>query len=243
MTKVISALYGDFAQAQRAVDALASAGFDRDVISMVAHDASRAHDHNGDTVVANEDDVKSGEGATFGVVAGALIGLGALLIPGIGPVIAGGPLIAALIGGGIGAVAGGITGGVTASLVKIGVDEETADYYAEGIKRGGTLVTVSADDAMAQRAADTLDEYNPVDRDERETEWRAAGWTRFGDAMTGGMVAPVAAVNTAGMPMVQPMVPVIDHVGMTDGDASMSERASGRRVNVHTYMPETPVKE
>jgi hypothetical protein len=118
----------------------------------------------------------------LGGLAGVLVGLGALAIPGIGPVIAAGPLAAALTGlagAGAGAVAGGVTGGLIGALVDMGVPQETAQYYAEGIRRGGTLVTVRSDDTFTDRVVDILNRHDPVDINERATHWRQAGWTEF----------------------------------------------------------------
>ena len=135
MTKTIVALYDEFANARQAVEALVDAGFERDDISMVASDAS------GEYAEYVNEDVTAEEGAGFGAVVGALVGLGVALIPGIGPVLAAGPLAAALMAG-IGAAAGAVTGGIVAALVDFGVPEDHAQYYAEGVRRGGTLVTV-----------------------------------------------------------------------------------------------------
>jgi hypothetical protein len=94
---------------------------------------------------------KSGEmaasGAGTGVVLGGIIGAGAaLLIPGIGPVVSGGLLASALAGAATGAVAGGVAGGVSGALVGLGIPEHEAKYYDEQFKKGGTLMTVRAED-------------------------------------------------------------------------------------------------
>jgi hypothetical protein len=181
MTKTIVALYDDFDTAQNAVQDLVDGGFLRENISVVANDVSGVYrdryvDHTLD--VDDEDDVSAGEGAGFGAVVGALVGLGVALIPGIGPVLAAGPLAAALMAG-VGAVAGAATGGVVAGLVDFGVPEEEAEVYAEGIRRGGTLVSVTADDDYAARVQDILNRHNPADMDERSTTWREGGWSDF----------------------------------------------------------------
>ncbi len=176
MSKTVIALYDEMATARRAVEALVDAGFDRSSVSLVANDVSGEY---GQQVNSPDDDVNAGEGAGFGAVVGTLVGLGVALIPGIGPVIAAGPLAAALLAG-IGAVAGAATGGIVAGLVDFGVPEEHAHYYAEGVRRGGTLVTVHVDqDEWADRAQNILNRYNPVNIDNRSARWRETGWESY----------------------------------------------------------------
>jgi stress response protein YsnF len=230
MAKVVTALYDSFDTAQKTVDALISAGFARERISMVANDASRTYSAHLEGYETTPDDVKGGEGARFGAIAGALIGLGALLIPGIGPVVAGGPLIAALVGGGVGAVAGGVTGGITASLVKLGVDEDNAEFYAEGIKRGGAFVAVETSDEQADEAVDVLENYNPADINTRISEWRETGWTGFNPDVP---YTPSTTTND------EVRVPVIEE----ELKVGKREANNGNRVHVHTYVTETPVQE
>jgi len=168
MSKTVIALYNDFEAARNAVEALVDAGFDRSDISLVAKDADERFSRtlkNRD--VTDDGDVKSGQGAGFGAVVGALVGLGVALIPGVGPVLAAGPLAAVLFGG-IGAAAGAATGGIVAGLVDLGVPEEDAQQYAEGINRGGALVSVDLDsDEHVSRAESILNRYNPINIDER----------------------------------------------------------------------------
>src|SRR4029079_9382938 len=98
-----------------------------------------------------------------------------LAIPGIGPIIAAGPIVSLLTGAGVGAVAGGLIGGLT----DVGVSESDAEYYAEAVRRGGALVTVRADDARAERAADVMRAHGAVDIERRAEQWRERGWTGF----------------------------------------------------------------
>lgn len=176
--KTIVALYDDFSEAQRVVQDLVDHGFQRSNISLVASDAEGVYS---DYVAREEDpdDVSAAEGAGFGAVVGGLTGLlvslTALAIPGIGPVLIAGPIAATLIGAGVGAVTGGLIG----ALVDLGVPEEEAGYYAEGIRRGGTLVTLVVSDHMADRAIEIMDNHNPVDIEERVSSWRSSGWTGF----------------------------------------------------------------
>ena len=89
--------------------------------------------------------------------------------------VAAGWLIATLAGAGIGAAAGGLIG----SLTGAGVSEDEANVYSEGVRRGGTLVTVRVDDTQADRVSAIMAKHHPVDWQQRGTEYRQSGWTRF----------------------------------------------------------------
>jgi hypothetical protein len=191
MNKTIVALYDDLGNAQRAVEKLVSSGYSRDSISLMANDTSNTYSKylntpTSETPVHTADAVTAGEGAGFGATVGALtgivVGLGAFVIPGIGPVLGAGPLAAglgALAGGVVGAVAGGATGGVVAGLVKTGVSPADAEYFAEGVRRGGTLVLVHTTDTDASRAQGILREYSPVDIDQHGEAWKKSGWKGY----------------------------------------------------------------
>ena len=105
------------------------------------------------------------------------------MIPGIGPIIAAGPLVALLggvAGAVVGATAGAVTGGLTASLVHIGVPEDEAGHYAESVRRGNALVTVTThNDDEVTKAMNILRMYHPIDVEHRASDWRAKGWTGF----------------------------------------------------------------
>ena len=175
--KTVVALFDDFGEAQRAVEDLVKANIERSKISLVAGDPE--HTYSGRLTQTDKAGDTSAEGAATGAVlggiGGALLGIGALAIPGIGPVVAAGPLIAGLVGAGVGAAVGGLVG----ALVDAGLPEEHAGYYAEGVRRGGTLVSVEAEDKDVDRIIDILDLHNPVDINERVTSWRERGWTGF----------------------------------------------------------------
>lgn len=192
MARTVIALYDNFSHANAAVRELVDNGISRNDISIMANDESgeysryvnqvRETNEPADSGAASGAGVGAGIGAVIGGLGGILIGLGALTIPGIGPVLAAGPLAAAisgLAGAGAGAVAGGITGGLIGALVDMGVPEENAQYFAEGIRRGGTLVTVRTSDDRAALARDILNHHNPVDMNERISQWRASGWAGF----------------------------------------------------------------
>jgi hypothetical protein len=116
--------------------------------------------------------------------AGLLAGIGALAIPGLGPVVAAGWLVAALTGAGAGAATGGLLGALTTA----GVDEADAHVYAEGVRRGGNLVTVRTDETRAAQAESILARHGPVDTARRGADYRAGGWTGYRDD-DGGVIA------------------------------------------------------
>ena len=130
-------------QADRIVDQLKAANFSNSDISVLFPDKGTTRDF------AHEKNTKAPEGAvagagTGGVVGGALgwiVGIGALAIPGVGPFIAAGPILAALSGAAIGAAAGGIAGG----LIGLGIPELEAKRYEGKIKEGNILLSVHAE--------------------------------------------------------------------------------------------------
>ena len=130
-------IYKSISQAETAVDRIGLAGFSSNDISVLLPDNDSTKEF------AHEKSTKAPEGATTGVTAGGavggalglLAGIGALAIPGVGPLIAAGPIMAALSGGAIGAVGGGLTG----ALVGLGIPEYEAKRYEGKVKRGASL--------------------------------------------------------------------------------------------------------
>lgn len=210
MAKTVVGLYDNYADAQSAYQELAQAGFDRRNISIVASDVVR----HPSAVVSelpesgsgSDSDVAqgAGAGALAGGITGLIIGLAALAVPGIGPVLAIGPLAGLLGGAAVGLVVGGILGG----LIDVGVPRQYAEYYAEGVRRGGTLVTVQTEDSNSELAMDILDRHNAIDVEERAAQWRQAGWSTFNPA-----AAPYTADQIAqeraryGVPAGEPTLP------------------------------------
>ena len=84
-------------------------------------------------------------------------------------------------GAATGAVVGGAAGGLVGSLTGANVPERDAHLYAEGVRRGGTLVTARVDDARASTAREILQRYKPVDPTARGAAYRESGWTSFDD--------------------------------------------------------------
>jgi uncharacterized membrane protein len=177
--KTVVALYDDIGTARDVVAELIENGFDREDISLVA----RNFDSDGTVDIDSTPVDETAEGAAVGALsggmvgglAGLLVGLGALAIPGIGPIVAAGPIFTALTGAGIGAA----TGGVLGALVGLGVPEDHVEYYAEGIRRGGTLVAVKAEESWVNTAEEVINRHHPVDVERRSGYWRESGWEGF----------------------------------------------------------------
>ncbi|HZU24515.1 MAG TPA: hypothetical protein VFA04_03280 [Bryobacteraceae bacterium] len=143
-------VFAHIMQAEDAIGALERAGINRDDISLVAQ-RQPSQEASG---TKKERTAGFGAGAALGGVAGALLGLAAFSIPGIGPIVAGGPIAAAFGAAGAGAAAGGVIGALTG----LNVPENDAQYYAEQVRRGSALVIVRAlDNGAAQRAREALD--------------------------------------------------------------------------------------
>lgn len=176
--QTIARLYDSYDDAVQVVNDLEAGGVPHDDVSIVSNDARHA-----DSAVA-ERHSGAGAGATVGTVlgggAGLLAGIGALAIPGVGPVVAAGWLIATLAGAGVGAAAGGLLG----SLTSAGISEDEAHVYSEGVRRGGTLVTVRYEDADAGRVRAIMDKHQgrAVDWAKRGEEYKQSGWSRFDEA-------------------------------------------------------------
>lgn len=190
MVKTIVGSFDSFNEAHQVANDLRAAGFLDSDISIVANDAAGEYQNDprlSDRIRGTDTDregVRDEASATAkGAVTGAVLGGGAglaaslagLAIPGIGPIIAAGPIVATLAGAGTGAVAGGLIGG----LVDLGVPESEAQYYAEAVRRGGALVTVRADESRAEEVADIMRDHGAVDIERRVERWRESGWERF----------------------------------------------------------------
>jgi len=189
MSVTISRLYDDYSAASQAVSDLEAAGLSSREISIVASNADNWYesggrtrtrtrrvdaDHDGTDDRAEGAEAGAGIGAVIGGTAGLLAGLGVIAIPGIGPVVAAGWLAATAAG----AVAGGAAGGIVGALTQAGVSKDEANVYAEGIRRGGTLVTARVPDAERSRYEAILDR-SAINIRERGEAYRREGWTTF----------------------------------------------------------------
>jgi hypothetical protein len=182
MTTTISRLYDNYSDAQRAVGRLEAAGVPHSDISIVANNSEDWYRPGGkvDRDRDGVDDRAEGAGAGAGIgagvggAAGLLAGLGLLAIPGLGPVVAAGWLASTAVGAAAGAASGGIIG----ALTQAGVSKEDASRYAEGIRRGGTLVSARVADQDQPRLDQILNESS-VDLNLRSSAWQKSGWTDF----------------------------------------------------------------
>jgi hypothetical protein len=147
-------IYTGTVPAERAVNQLVAAGFSQNDISALLPDSQSTREF------AHEKNTKAPEGTTAGVTTGGVVGgtlgllagIGALAIPGVGPLIAAGPIMAALAGVGVGGAVGGLIG----ALVGMGIPEYEAKRYEGRIKDGGVLVSVHCDTSDEIKRAEAI---------------------------------------------------------------------------------------
>jgi hypothetical protein len=188
MTRTISRLFHDHAEAIAAVEDLEAAGVSSQAISIVSHNGDNWHQGHHHPNHAEGDEVNhaadgAAEGGTVGAIvgggAGLLAGLGALAIPGVGPVVAAGWVTATALGVAAGAVAGAATGGILGALKDAGHSADEAEVFAEGIRRGGTLVSVKAHEDQVGHVEATLRNHAGKEATAQGKLYRAEGWTGF----------------------------------------------------------------
>lgn len=252
--KTVVGLYDDISDARDVVQDLDDSGFDRDDISLVASDRDRVYGRqieDRDTDTGNE----AGEGAAAGAVsggiiggiAGVLLGLGTFFIPGLGWVVAAGPIVAGLTGAGIGAVAGGLLG----ALIGWGIPEEQAGYYAEGVRRGGTLVAVRTPENRVDDAVDIMNQHDPIDIERRAAYWREEGWTGYdteAEAYTTDEIETerenYTAYETETTPTTRGREVEEEAIPIVEEEMRVGKREVERGgVRVHAYVEEQPVSE
>ena len=185
MSKTISRLYNSHLEARAAVRDLEAAGVSHGDISIVVSNADNAYDEKTKTFPDRDLDGRDdraegaaaggGVGAVAGGTVGLLTGLGLMAIPGVGPVVAAGWLAATLTG----AAAGGVTGGVIGALSQqAGLSDEEAQVYAEGLRRGGAVVSAKVADADAARLQAIMDR-SAIRISDRAAAYRKSGWTTY----------------------------------------------------------------
>jgi hypothetical protein len=192
MAQAITRLYDTHDKAEDAVRQLEAAGVPQGDISLIANNAEGRHLTGGRRDGTDDiDDHETAEGAGKGATTGGLIGgagglaagLGMLAIPGLGPVVAAGWLASTAVGAAIGAAAGAATGGLLGALKDAGHSDDEAHVFTEGVRRGGTLVSVKCSNpahiALAEQA---LNGAGFVDPQGRAADYRAGGWQGFNPA-------------------------------------------------------------
>ena len=152
--KTVVSTFSNRDQAEKAVQELRQKGFDKD-ISILAQDEEKRQ-QNQYTTMGN-DNVSDGTatGGILGGLAGLAVGAGALAIPGIGPLIAAGPIA--------GLLSGAATGGIAGGLVDYGIPQDRSKYYEDKVKQGRILASVKTDDHRINDAADTLRRHGAQD--------------------------------------------------------------------------------
>lgn len=162
MSKAVFGIVTTYAQAEVVVDRLKIAGFSNNDISVLLPDKDGTRDfaHEKNTKAPEGAAAGAGTGGVVGGVLGWLVGIGSLAIPGVGPFVAAGPIMAALSGAAVGSAVGGLTG----ALVGLGIPEFEAKRYEGKLKEGNILISVHSEDAKeTDRAEKILKDANAQD--------------------------------------------------------------------------------
>jgi hypothetical protein len=186
--KTVVGLFDSLGEAESATRDLITAGYSRDDIGLLASDATGEWSRyktstlegarpmstlEGAAPTSKEMGSGVGTGTVVGGVGGLLVGLTELAIPGIGWLAAAGTLVTTLLGAGMGAAAGGLL----TAVEKLGVPKDKTGYYAEAVRRGGTLVLIRLEEEQVDDAMAIMERHHAVDIEERAEKWRAGGWT------------------------------------------------------------------
>jgi len=150
MSKTVLGVFDNTMQAEKAVDDLQRQGFNKEDISIVARESSARRGGRSRGDMESGQDISGGiaTGSAIGGVAGLLAGVGALAIPGLGPVVAAGPIAAAL--------SGAVTGGIAGGLIDWGIPEDAGQRFEQRVREGKILALVRTDDSKINEAADIL---------------------------------------------------------------------------------------
>lgn len=165
MVRTITRSYETYEDARNVVARLEEAGIASSAISLLGRQQG-GDDRTGEG---------AGLGGLVGGAAGLLAGLGIIAVPGIGPVVAVGWLASTAAGAAVGVLAGGLVG----ALMDSGINERDANYYAETVRRGGSIVSVRTPDERAAAVEAIMDAGMPIDSDERRAAYEREGWTQF----------------------------------------------------------------
>jgi hypothetical protein len=172
--QTVTGLYDNYDDARTIVNKLEDAGISSSDITIIGR-AEEASEPNAEEGVATG----VGVGAVAGGAGGLLAGLGILTIPGLGPVVAAGWLVTTIVGAAAGAIAGGAAVGIIGSLIGAGVEKDEAHVYAEGIRRGSTLVSVRVDADNVAIVRSIIKDDTLSDLEARRAVYREEGWQGF----------------------------------------------------------------
>lgn len=152
--KAVFGIFDNRSALETTVERLKTDGFRNTDISVLMPTPESAKDfaHEKSTKAPEGASVGAASGLAVGGVLGWLVGIGALAIPGIGPFVAAGPIVAAIAGAGIGGTVGGIAG----ALVGLGIPEFEAKRYETLVREGGMLLSVHVDDSVWQKRAEDI---------------------------------------------------------------------------------------
>ncbi len=162
MAKAVFGIANSYTQAELIVDALKAAGFSNNDISVLLPDKDGTRDfaHEKNTKAPEGAATGAGTGGLLGGVLGWLVGIGSLAIPGVGPFVAAGPIMAALSGAAVGTAIGGLTG----ALVGLGIPEFEAKRYEGKLRAGNILISVHSENSTeTDRAEKILKQANAQD--------------------------------------------------------------------------------
>lgn len=182
MTQTITRLFDRYEDAEAAVREIERLGVPHSDVSIMANRGDEHGHHDHDSVNHAGDVTRGlGTGAAIGGVGGLLAGLGLLVIPGLGPLVAAGWLATTLAGIGAGAAGGAITGTLVGALTEAGHSREEAEVYAEGLRRGGTIVSARVPDHQVADVEAVLHSNRSVTAADRGSAYRQHGWSGFDD--------------------------------------------------------------
>jgi hypothetical protein len=162
MAKAVFGIANTYAQAEIIVDSLKAAGFSQNDISVLLPDKDGTRDfaHEKNTKAPEGAATGAGTGGVLGGVLGWLVGIGSLAIPGVGPFVAAGPIMAALGGAAVGTAVGGLTG----ALIGLGIPEYEAKLYEGKLRQGNILISVHSENSKeTDRAEAVLKRANAQD--------------------------------------------------------------------------------
>ncbi|MEP7290545.1 MAG: hypothetical protein ABI835_02125 [Chloroflexota bacterium] len=173
MGRTLVALYQDSPTAHSVVNALLEAGFSTDDIRIMVNDADQPV-----YTASTAQEITTSECASLGAVVGALVGIGSVLVPGIGPMLGIGTL-SILVTAGIGAAAGALTGGIAAELIDVETDKTDLRPYSSGLQWKGTIVSLTTNEQWLEWAERIMMRYEPLKIEGREATWYGSARVAF----------------------------------------------------------------